>query len=145
MSLELPRHSQHIEPSHIEAFDRGNGVRTLPYVGIWNNPRSTITTGQTQFAPGTGLPLHSHNVEENVLILEGQATAEIDGLLIDLEPGEATWVPAGLPHRFMNRGSGLMRIYWVYGGRDVSRTVTATGETFEHLSAHDKGGREEKL
>ena len=27
-----------------------------------------------------------------------------------------------------------MTIYWVYGGRDVTRTVTATGETFEHLS-----------
>ena len=25
-----------------------------------------------------------------------------------------------------------MRIYWVYGGRDVTRTIIATGETFEH-------------
>jgi hypothetical protein len=28
----------------------------------------------------------------------------------------------------------------VYGGREVTRTITATGETFEHLSAADKGG-----
>ena len=33
-----------------------------------------------------------------------------------------------------------MRIYWVYGGRDVTRTITATGETFEHLSESDRGG-----
>ena len=34
-----------------------------------------------------------------------------------------------------------MCIYWVYGGRHVTRTITATGETFEHLSASDKGGQ----
>ena len=32
-----------------------------------------------------------------------------------------------------------MTIYRVYGGRDVTRTITATGETFEHLSASDRG------
>jgi LDH2 family malate/lactate/ureidoglycolate dehydrogenase len=46
----------------------------------------------------------------------------------------------GIPHRFFNRGQDVLRIYWVYGGRDVTRTITATGETFEHLSEHDKGG-----
>jgi HTH-type transcriptional regulator, repressor for puuD len=27
----------------------------------------------------------------------------------------------------------------VYGGRDVTRTICATGETFEHLSERDRG------
>ncbi|MEU0674569.1 cupin domain-containing protein [Streptomyces sp. NPDC006172] len=129
-----------IHPDEVERFDRGGGVATIPYVGKWNSRKSVITTGQTVFQPGTGLPLHSHNVEESVLILEGEATAEMDGDFFDLEPGQATWVPAGTPHRFFNRGGGVMRIYWVYGGRDVTRTITATGETFEHLSEHDKGG-----
>ncbi|MDX3641604.1 cupin domain-containing protein [Streptomyces sp. MB09-02B] len=109
-------------------------------LGKWNSEQALVTTGQTVFQPGTGLPLHSHNVEETVLILEGGATAEIDGGFFDLEPGQATWVPAGVPHRFLNRGEGVMRIYWVYGGRDVTRTITATGETFAHLSEHDRGG-----
>ncbi|ULR52656.1 cupin domain-containing protein [Streptomyces deccanensis] len=129
-----------VNPDEVERFDRGGGVATLPYVGKWNSETSVITTGQTLFQPGTGLPLHSHNVEESVLILEGEATAEIDGEFFELEPGQATWVPAGVPHRFLNRGVGVMRIYWVYGGRDVTRTITATGETFAHLSEHDKGG-----
>ncbi|MBA2806420.1 cupin domain-containing protein [Streptomyces sp. KM273126] len=129
-----------IRPDEVERFDRGGGVATIPYVGRWNSGTAVITTGQTVFQPGTGLPLHSHNVEESVLILEGEATAEIDGEFFDLEAGQATWVPAGIPHRFFNRGEGVMRIYWVYGGRDVTRTITATGETFEHLSEHDKGG-----
>nr|WP_107907608.1 cupin domain-containing protein [Streptomyces chartreusis] len=129
-----------IHPDEVARFDRGGGVATIPYVGRWNSDRATVTTGQTVFQPGTGLPLHSHNVEESVLILEGEATAEIAGEFFDLETGQATWVPAGVPHRFFNRGQGAMRIYWVYGGRDVTRTITATGETFEHLSTHDRGG-----
>jgi mannose-6-phosphate isomerase-like protein (cupin superfamily) len=90
------------------------------------------------FEVGTGLPLHSHNVEESVLVLEGLATAQIGDDLFDLVPGQATWVPAGVPHRFVNRGDTVMRIYWVYGGRYVTRTMTETGETFEHLSEHDR-------
>jgi HTH-type transcriptional repressor of puuD len=27
----------------------------------------------------------------------------------------------------------------VYGGREVTRTICATGETFEHLSERDRG------
>jgi mannose-6-phosphate isomerase-like protein (cupin superfamily) len=129
-----------ITPEEVDRFDRGNGVVTIPYVGRWNCEENRITTGQTQFAEGTGLPVHSHNVEESVLILEGEAVAEIGDQKFDLVAGQATWVPAGIPHRFYNRGAGTMRIYWVYGGRDVTRTITATQETFEHLSASDRGG-----
>ena len=129
-----------IRPDEVVPFDRGNGVRTVPYVGRWNCETNRVTTGQTQFQEGTGLPLHSHNVEETVLVLEGEAVAEIDGQELELVAGEATWVPAGVPHRFYNRGEGVMRIYWVYGGRDVTRTITATGAAFEHLSEADRGG-----
>ncbi|MGW9349140.1 cupin domain-containing protein [Nocardiopsis flavescens] len=130
-----------IDPERVTPFDRGNGVSTTPYVGKWNSGQASVTTGVTAFAVGTGLPLHSHNCEESVLVLEGLATAEIDGEYFDLEPGQATWVPAGVPHRFLNRGDAVMRIYWLYGARDVTRTITATGETFEHLSENDRGGQ----
>jgi len=129
-----------ITPDEVMPFDRGNGVVTIPYVGKWNCTSNHVTTGQTRFAPGTGLPLHSHNVEESVLVLQGEAVAEIGDQSFDLVAGQATWVPAGIPHRFYNRADTTMRIYWVYGGRDVTRTITATGETFEHLSEHDRGG-----
>jgi len=126
-----------LRPVQIEVFDRGSGVRTLPFVGKWNTPAdesNRVTTGMTVFAPGTAIPLHSHNVEESVLVFAGEATAVIGDERFDVA-GQATWVPARIPHCFFNRGEGGMTIYWVYGGRDVTRTVTATGETFEHLSA----------
>jgi HTH-type transcriptional repressor of puuD len=91
------------------------------------------------FEPGTAIPLHTHNVEETVLVLEGEATAVVGQDSVDLEAGDATWVPAGVPHRFANRGQGPLRIYWAYGGREVTRTIVATGETVEHLSEADRG------
>lgn len=44
----------------------------------------------TIFAPGTGIPLHSHDVEECVLIFAGEATAVIGDERFDLVAGQAT-------------------------------------------------------
>lgn len=123
----------------IEPFDRGNGVSTRPFVGRWNCDTDRITTGTTSFAVGTGIPLHTHNVEESVLVLSGEAGAQVGEDIVDVDSGSAVWVPAGIAHRFFNRGNSEMVIYWVYGGRDVTRTIVATGETFEHLSDRDRG------
>ena len=128
-----------LHPDEIELFDRGTGVKTIPLVGKWNAQGNRVTTGITIFGPGTAIPLHTHNVEESVMVLEGEATAVIGESEYQLEAEDVTWVPSGVPHCFINRGQGQMRIYWVYGGRDVTRTIVATGETFEHLSEQDRG------
>lgn len=127
-----------IDPTAIEPFVRGAGVVTLPYVGAWNSEGATVTTGVTVFSPGTGLPLHTHNVEETVLVLSGEANVTIGDEEREVSAGWATWVRAGVPHSFSNRGEGELRIYWVYGGRYVTRTICATGETVEHLSRGDR-------
>jgi quercetin dioxygenase-like cupin family protein len=130
---------QVLHQSDIEPVDRGTGVKTLPFIGKWNVVGNKVTTGITIFNPGTGIPLHTHNVEETVLVLEGEALAEIGDQQFELVAGDATWAPTGVPHRFANRGNSTMRIYWVYGGRDVTRTICATGVTVEHLSPEDRG------
>lgn len=135
----MPDRPMVIRASQVERFDRGAGVVTLPYVGRWNAEGNRVTTGITVFGPGTAIPLHTHNVEEQVLVLEGEATAVVGHDSFELGAGDGTWVPAGVPHRFANRGHGPMRIYWVYGGREVTRTIVATGETVEHLSEADRG------
>ena len=86
-----------LRPADIEGFDRGNGVVTVPFVGRWNAETNRVTTGMTVFTPGTGIPLHSHNVEETVLVFQGEATAVIGDEEFDLVAGQATWVPAGVP------------------------------------------------
>jgi HTH-type transcriptional regulator, repressor for puuD len=132
-----------IDPRAAGTVERGEGVRTTPFVGRWNSSDATLTTGQTSFEPGTGLALHSHNVEESVLVLEGSARVEIGDTTFELATGQATWVPAGVVHRFVNAGRSPLRIYWVYAGREVTRTIAETGETVEHLSERDRGGQRE--
>jgi quercetin dioxygenase-like cupin family protein len=130
-----------LHPDQIELFDRGTGVKTTPLVGKWNTQGNRVTTGITSFEPGTQIPVHTHNVEETVMVLAGEATAVVGEQRFDLVAEDVTWVPAGVPHCFINRGQGRMRIYWVYGGRDVTRTIWSTGETFEHLSERDRGAQ----
>jgi HTH-type transcriptional regulator, repressor for puuD len=127
-----------LRAGELPRLERGPGVVTLPYVGRWNADGNQVTTGITELEPGTAIPLHTHNVEETVLVLDGLATAVVGEDSFDLEAGDGTWVPAGVPHRFANRGQGRLRIHWVYGGREVSRTIVATGETVEHLSEADR-------
>ena len=127
-----------LNPASIEVIDRGAGVRTTPLVGKWNVKDARLTTGMTAFAPGTGIAMHSHNVEETVMVLEGLATVVIGDEKYEVSAGDVTWIPAGIPHYFKNRGDGPMRIYWVYETQEVTRTLTASGETIEHLSEADR-------
>jgi HTH-type transcriptional regulator, repressor for puuD len=126
-----------IRTKSISEVARGAGVGTRPLVGRWNTGGGLLTTGITRFAPGTSIPEHHHNVEETVIVLDGDATVVILDQRYDLVAGDVTWVPGGTPHYFKNRGQKPMSIYWVYAGRDVSRTLTESGETFEHLSQRD--------
>ena len=79
----------------------------------------TLVTGFATFQPGCALPLHTHNVEEVVTVLEGAAECEVDGHLRRLQPHDTTFVRPGVPHRFRNLSSeSLLRIMWVYAQVD---------------------------
>ncbi len=116
---------------------RGNGIETRPLVGRERCGAENFTSGVTRFPPGGAVPLHSHNCDEQVTVLEGEAEVEIGGRRIALAPYDTTYIPEGEPHRFVNTGTGPMMILWIYGSDRVSRTFTETGETVEHLSAGD--------
>ena len=52
-----------------------------------------------------------------------------DGVEHPARPYDTTQVPAGTFHRFVNTGESTMRILWVYGSTEVTRTFADTGET----------------
>lgn len=65
-----------------------------------------------------------------MLVLQGPAKVEIDGVIHDMGLGDTTWVPANLPHRFLNASdSEEMLILWIYATIDATRTNAKTGET----------------
>jgi quercetin dioxygenase-like cupin family protein len=114
--------------SAIEPLDRGHGVRTFHLTRREVGTREMLT-GITEFDVGAEVAPHSHNCEESVLILEGEAVFEADDRRHDLVAGDATWTPPRVIHRFANRGERRLRIYWTYGSADATRTIDATGET----------------
>jgi mannose-6-phosphate isomerase-like protein (cupin superfamily) len=118
-------------------FARGNDVETTLLVGAEHCEGARITTGITRFPAGQKVPMHSHNCDEQVTLLEGEAQVEMDGELTPVGKYDTTFIPAGKSHRFVNTGDGPLTILWVYDTDRVTRTFTETGRTVEHLSGGD--------
>jgi quercetin dioxygenase-like cupin family protein len=116
-------------PSEIPAAARGGGVKSIPLLTKRTGSTSFIN-GLTIFPPSGSVPLHKHNCDESVLLLEGNAIAEIAGEEHAVAQGDVTFIPEGVHHRFRN-ASDLreMTIMWTYASVDADRTIIATGET----------------
>ncbi|MDI2027692.1 cupin domain-containing protein [Saccharopolyspora sp. TS4A08] len=127
-----------LRPAELEAFSRGGGASTIPLV---NRARgaSVFLNGQTLFEGGAGIPLHTHNCPESVVILEGDAIVEIDGDEHELTTFDTTYVAAGVPHRFRNASdTAPMRILWTYASVDATRTLVDTGVTTRVDAEHTR-------
>lgn len=117
-----------LRPSKISARDRGGGVRSIQLV-TRHTGSTSFMNGITLFAPGAAIPLHFHNCEESVCLIEGRAIFELDGITQSIESGDVTFIPAGMPHRFVNASQVAgMKIFWTYASIDADRTIVATGE-----------------
>ena len=115
-----------LKPDELPVNDRGNGARTIPLVTRRCGSTSLIN-GITAFEPGAKIGVHFHNCEESVMILEGEAVAEIDAVRHHLKTGDTTWLPANIPHRFLNESTATMRIFWIYADVNATRTMVETG------------------
>ncbi|MDP0929673.1 cupin domain-containing protein [Paracoccus onubensis] len=129
-----------LHPGKLPVNDRGNGAATIPLVTRKCGARSMIN-GITSFQPGARIGLHFHNCEESVMILEGRAIAEIGDDRHYLQAGDTTWIPAGVPHRFLNESDEVMRIFWTYADIEASRTMLATGVEQSIDEEHEKARR----
>ena len=125
-----------LRPDELPVTERGGGARTVPLVTAVLGSKEMLN-GITSFQPGAAIPLHSHNCEESVIILEGSAVFELDGVEHELKRYDTTWIPPNVPHRFRNAcDTEPLRIFWTYASVDATRTMIATGETRWIASEH---------
>ncbi len=63
----------------------------------------------TDAPPGTGPALHKHPYAEVFVIQEGDVTFTVGDDIIEATGGQIVVVPAGVPHKFVNSGTGRAR------------------------------------
>ena len=131
--------SRIIRLDEVTPVDRGTGAVTYPLVGAEVGAQA-LSTGVSAFDPGVAVPLHSHNVEEVVVVLEGEGECEIEGQTHPVRTWDTTFIPAGLVHCFRNTGDRPLKILWIYESTTVTRTFAETGVTVPHLSEADRIG-----
>lgn len=99
------------DEAEIDESDAGVAARRLVNAAMGSK---TITMGISTFEPGAGIFLHTHPCEETVVILAGEAMAEVDGQIVALTTFDSTFVPPLVPHRFWNDSDRPMTICYFY-------------------------------
>lgn len=106
--------------SKIEPIELDRGVIFHDMMVQKMGPK-TVIVGLATFKPNAGLPCHCHNVEECITILRGTAFCDIAGKRTHVQPYDTSFVPAEIPHRFVNASdTEELMIHWTYSQVNIS-------------------------
>ena len=65
-------------------------------------------------AAGDRIPLHTHDVDEAITIIDGEAEARLGDVRRRVGPGTTIFVPAGIPHGTASIGTAPVHIHAVF-------------------------------
>ena len=82
-----------------------------------------ICGGYALFQPGKSLPCHTHDYDESISIITGEAVCQVAGAEYTLSGCGTALVPRGRAHRFINRSDRPMAMIWVYAGNTPDRVI----------------------
>ena len=104
--------------AEVDRSDPGVAARRLvnKYMGS-----KSFTAGISTFEPGSGIFMHTHPCEEIVVILDGEAVGEVDGKLTKVGMYDISFVPPGVPHRFLNKSDAPFTMMYIYPTAEVTR------------------------
>lgn len=70
-------------------------------------------------AVGDRIPLHRHDVDEVVTILDGDAAYHLHGEDLQVSSGDIVFIPAGVVHGMANAGDRAVHVHAVFPARKV--------------------------
>lgn len=72
-----------------------------------------------EIAPGDAIPLHTHDVDEAITILSGQAETRLGDERRHVGAGTVIFIPAGTPHGTANAGDEPLQIHAVFPATSI--------------------------
>ena len=81
-----------------------------------------ISSGVAEFAIGASAPMHYHDAEESVIVVEGEGLMVIDGQEHIVHPNDAAFIFPGAHHSIANHGNQPFKISWTYASINWSTT-----------------------
>ena len=80
------------------------GYRKWDIAGREQGASSTLSINTAE--PGTGAPLHTHTMDELIVILDGTLEVQVDGVTHTVEKDHTLVIPPGCEHAFKVVGEG---------------------------------------
>jgi quercetin dioxygenase-like cupin family protein len=90
------------------AVDPGTGGRV-----------AALSLLEERCAVGDRIPLHRHDVDELVIVIDGVGSYALGDERSDVGPGDVIFIPAGTEHGTVNTGDGVLHVHAVFPSRTV--------------------------
>lgn len=89
-----------------------SGLGTETIVGAEHGASVSLILDRSE--PGAGPRLHRHEYDETWLVIEGDVVFQAGDERHRATPGDVVIVPAGVPHKFTNRGTSPSRLVCIH-------------------------------
>lgn len=109
-----------IRSSDVEFQQRSPGIQVRHLINQ-EKGAGAITLGEGILSPGSSLDLHTHKIEEAIIIAEGTATLICGNETQTLEAGDAILAPAAEAHLLANHSQKPVKFIFFFPAVNTQR------------------------
>jgi mannose-6-phosphate isomerase-like protein (cupin superfamily) len=123
---------------------KGEWLETTPGERFKIQTSSADTGGrylvfEIEAAPRIGVPLHTHdNEEEHFIVVEGTMQIAVGGMMQDFPPGTSVTVGKGVPHAWCNLSGSVVRFIVIFTPGHIEEMFRAiAAKQVDHADVKD--------
>ena len=113
-----------IRSADVEFQQRSPGVKVRQLINQ-EKGAGAVTLGEGILSPGSSLVLHTHKIEEAIIIAEGTATLTCGKETQTLEVGDAILAPAGEAHLLANHSQKPVKFIFFFPAINTQRELAS--------------------